>query len=88
MTRRKKLNSLRDEIEKAKSVDSQKFSNFEEENSSIQHLIEIDVERTYGDIKLFQDKYNHPNNESPGFGYKKYQYLAHIFQSSHKYHIN
>ena len=33
-----------------------KFSNFEE-NSSIKHLIEIDVERTYGDIKLFQDEY-------------------------------
>ena len=37
---KEKLNSLRDEIEKAKSVDSQKFSNFEEENSSIQHLID------------------------------------------------
>ena len=33
-----------------------KFSNFEE-NSSIKHLIEIDVERTYGDTKLFQDEY-------------------------------
>ena len=33
-----------------------KFSNFEE-TSSIKHLIEIDVERTYGDIKLFQDEY-------------------------------
>ena len=54
---KEKLNSLRDEIEKAKSVDSQKFSNFEEENSSIQHLIEIDVERTYGDVPLFQDKF-------------------------------
>lgn len=36
--------------------DSKKFSNFEE-NSSLKHLIEIDVERTYGDDKLFQDKY-------------------------------
>ena len=36
--------------------DLNKFSNFEE-NSSIRHLIEIDVERTYGDIKLFQDEY-------------------------------
>ena len=54
---KEKLNSLRDEIEKAKSVDSQKFSNFEEENSSIQHLIEIDVERRYGDVPLFQDKF-------------------------------
>ena len=33
-----------------------KFSNFEE-NSSIKHLISIDVERTYGDTKLFQDEY-------------------------------
>ena len=51
-----KLNALKGEIEAAKKGDSQKFSNFEE-NSSIVHLIEIDVERTYGDIKLFQDKY-------------------------------
>ena len=51
-----KLNTLKGEIEAAKKGDSQKFSNFEE-NSSIVHLIEIDVERTYGDIKLFQDKY-------------------------------
>ena len=36
--------------------DSNAFSNFEEK-SSIKHLIEIDVERTYGDIKLFQDEY-------------------------------
>ena len=35
---------------------SDKFSNFEE-NSSIKHLIEIDVERTYGDTKLFKDEY-------------------------------
>ena len=49
-----KLNALKGEIEAAKKGDSQKFSNFEE-NSSIVHLIEIDVERTYGDIKLFQD---------------------------------
>ena len=34
----------------------EKFSNFEE-NSSIKHLIEIDVERTYGDIPLFKDEY-------------------------------
>ena len=53
---KKKLNSLKEEYEAAKSGDSSKFSNFEE-NSSIVHLIEIDVERTYGDIKLFQDKY-------------------------------
>ena len=33
-----------------------KFSNFEEK-SSIRHLIEIDVERTYGDIELFKDEY-------------------------------
>ena len=33
-----------------------KFSNFEE-NSSIRHLIEIDVERTYGDTQLFKDEY-------------------------------
>ena len=52
---KEKLNKYRPEIEAAKKGDSQ-FSNFEE-NSSIQHLIEIDVERTYGDIKLFQDKY-------------------------------
>ena len=51
-----KLNKFRDEYKAAKTGDSQKFSNFEE-NSSIVHLIEIDVERTYGDIKLFQDKY-------------------------------
>ena len=51
-----KLNALKGEIEAAKKGNSQKFSNFEE-NSSIVHLIEIDVERTYGDIKLFQDKY-------------------------------
>ena len=53
---RKKLNEYKGEREAAKTGDSQKFSNFEE-NSSIVHLIEIDVERTYGDIKLFQDKY-------------------------------
>ena len=53
---RKKLNEYKGEREAAKKGDSQKFSNFEE-NSSIVHLIEIDVERTYGDIKLFQDKY-------------------------------
>ena len=35
---------------------SDKFSNFEE-NSSIKHLLEIDVERTYGDTKLFKDEY-------------------------------
>ena len=54
---KEKLNSLKEEIAKAKSPDSQQYSNFEEENSSIQHLIEIDVERTYGDVPLFQDKY-------------------------------
>ena len=53
---KEKLNKLKPEIESAKKGDAQKFSNFEE-NSSIQHLIEIDVERTYGDVKLFQDKY-------------------------------
>ena len=53
---KEKLNALKGEIEATKKGDSQKFSNFEE-NSSIQHLIEIDVERTYGDVRLFQDKY-------------------------------
>jgi TBC1 domain family protein 5 len=38
------------------SQKTKKFSNFEE-NTSIKHLISIDVERTYGDTKLFQDEY-------------------------------
>lgn len=53
---KEKLNKYKPEMEAAKKGDTEKFSNFEE-NSSIMHLIEIDVERTYGDIKLFQDKY-------------------------------
>jgi len=53
---KEKLNKYKPEMEAAKKGDKEKFSNFEE-NSSIMHLIEIDVERTYGDIKLFQDKY-------------------------------
>ena len=52
---KEKLNKYKPEMEAAKKGDTEKFSNFEE-NSSIMHLIEIDVERTYGDIKLFQDK--------------------------------
>jgi len=53
---KEKLKKYKPEMEAAKKGDTEKFSNFEE-NSSIMHLIEIDVERTYGDIKLFQDKY-------------------------------
>jgi hypothetical protein len=53
---KEKLNKYKPEMEAAKKGDTEKFSNFEE-NSSIMHLIELDVERTYGDIKLFQDKY-------------------------------
>ena len=44
------------EQQKFNQNQSDKFSNFEE-NSSIKHLIEIDVERTYGDTKLFKDEY-------------------------------
>ena len=53
---RKKLNQFKEEIEKAKTESPTNISNYEE-NSAIMHLITIDVERTYGDIKLFQDKY-------------------------------
>lgn len=38
------------------SKTNKKFSNFEE-NSSLKHLIEIDVERTYGDTPLFKNEY-------------------------------
>ena len=71
---RKKLNEYKGEREAAKTGDSQKFSNFEE-NSSIVHLIEIDVERTYGDIKLFQDKYIRQMEEE----------LLYVFAKENKY---
>ena len=58
---KKKLKQIKEKynLEQAKfnqNPSDNKFSNFEE-NSSIRHLIEIDVERTYGDTKLFKDEY-------------------------------
>ena len=58
---KRKLKEANEKYELQKKKENQnktenKFSNFEE-NSSIKHLIEIDVERTYGDTKLFQDEY-------------------------------
>ena len=53
---KKKLSQYKEEIEAAKKESQSNISNYEE-NSGIMHLIEIDVERTYGDIKLFQDKF-------------------------------
>ena len=53
---KQKLTKAKIEFDQTEANKDSKFSNFEE-TSSIKHLIEIDVERTYGDIKLFQDEY-------------------------------
>ena len=49
------INSKFEEDEKNQKDNKTKFSNFEEK-SSIKHLISLDVERTYSEISLFQDK--------------------------------
>ena len=51
-----KAKFLQQQAQSKDGKDEKGFSNFEE-NSSIKHLIEIDVERTYGDIPLFKDEY-------------------------------
>ena len=53
---KKLLSQAKKDYEENEANKDSKFSNFEE-TSSIKHLIEIDVERTYSDMKLFKDEY-------------------------------
>ena len=56
---KKKLSEAKDNYaleQQNQNNNDNKFSNFEEK-TSIRHLIEIDVERTFGDIELFKDEY-------------------------------
>ena len=53
---KKLLSQAKKDYEQNEANKDSKFSNFEE-SSSIKHLIEIDVERTYSDMKLFKDEY-------------------------------
>ena len=56
---KKKLSEAKDNYaleQQNQNNNDNKFSNFEEK-TSVRHLIEIDVERTFGDIELFKDEY-------------------------------